>query len=182
MAFASSLLITDVDDTIKDSRVRDYWEMIKRGPRTGPEMMIPGMRELLYRAVENGHADKLYYVSKIPSFLNDFHYEFLEKNTFPDGVLVTRGFERNFKYKNIKSILEYEKPKNLILIGDNGEADAEIYNKIRKYAEQRNIKVRIFIRRAYSGNQQSYPQIKYFRYASEIAPSFSKIYCSKSFR
>lgn len=172
--FASNVLISDVDDTIKDSQVRDYWEMLKRGRRTGPEMMVPGMRELLYLAKENGHSDKLFYVSKIPSFLDGYHREFLTNNNFPEGVLVSRGFGSSFKLNAIKKIINETQPLKLSLIGDNGEADAEVYNEIRKYAEQRGIIVRSFIRKSYSDNIKSYPKMIYFSKPEEIAPLFLK--------
>ena len=155
-AFAVSIVVSDVDDTIKDSRIRDYWEMILRGPQTGPEMMIPGMRDALYHILEVTNADTVFYVSKMPSVFEAFHEEFLEDNKFPAGILITRGLETDFKLNNISEIIEKTKASQVFLIGDNGEADSKIYHQIENKFRKRGVKVFSFIRKAYQKNYKIY--------------------------
>lgn len=173
-AFAVSIVISDVDDTIKDSRIRNYWEMVLRGPRTGPEMMIPGMRDALYHILEVTNSETVFYVSKMPSVFEAFHEEFLESNKFPAGILITRGLETDFKLNNITEIIEKTNASQVFLIGDNGEADSKIYHQIEKRFRKRGVHVLSFIRKAYADNYKIYEGQYLFNDGCDLVEMFQK--------
>lgn len=151
-AQAKDILITDIDDTLKLSMVRDRVQLILRGPRTGPEMVVDGMNEALWRIVYQYSIEDVFYVSKIPSILQGLHDKFLERNYFPPGLLFGRDSLNNFKETQIKSIIDLEKPDRVILIGDNGELDPQIYKRIVDSYIGKEIEFEVRIRIAYPDN------------------------------
>lgn len=157
LAFAKTIIITDIDDTIKDSRVRNKWELIRRGPQTGPEMVIPGMQQALLRLMQIAKTNQIFYVSKIPKVFEDYHQEFLNRNYFPYGLLISRGFQSDFKYQVVMEIIRLEKPTEVILIGDNGESDPKIYSRIRSsFKRNKDLSFKVFIREAYPDKYRLY--------------------------
>ncbi|MEC9283328.1 MAG: phosphatase domain-containing protein [Bdellovibrionota bacterium] len=152
LAFAHSILITDVDDTLKDSRVRDRVQLILRGPRTGPEMVVGEMNEALWLLVYQEEIKEVFYVSKIPAILRRLHDKFLERNYFPPGLLFGRDSLGSFKENQVKEIIDLEKPSKVVLVGDNGEADPQIYKRIVDSYRGSGIEFEVRIRLAYSDN------------------------------
>ncbi|MEE6250748.1 MAG: phosphatase domain-containing protein [Bdellovibrionota bacterium] len=152
LAFAHTILITDVDDTLKDSRVRDRVQLILRGPRTGPEMVVPGMNLALWRLAYQQDVKNIFYVSKIPAILKRFHDKFLERNYFPPGLLYGRDSLGSFKENQIKEIIDLHRPTKVILVGDNGEADPQIYKRIVDSYKASGIVFEVRIRIAYEFN------------------------------
>ena len=151
------LLISDIDDTIKVSHVLNKVAAVSRAADiTTP---FTGMAQL-YQLIQNaqgGHM-KIVYLSNAPEkvagipALKISHQKFLNFNHFPEGELDLRDdiFDQNHKINEIRRLIKSEKPDVVIMIGDNGERDAEIYHQaVVEYAGQ-GIQMVTFIHQLYS--------------------------------
>jgi phosphatidate phosphatase APP1 len=129
---AKTLIISDIDDTVKMTDVLGKTsKVVFNGVfRT---KAFSGMSELYQQLVKEN--DVIYYVSGSPKIIRIRVDEFLEENNFPQKknlILKDKTSDDTVKFKlsAIKKILEQVKPDKLIMIGDDGEHDPEIYNKI----------------------------------------------------
>lgn len=146
----SRLIISDIDDTIRDvdvpSRINSFNNIFLK-----PFRPIPGMSDL-YRRFTSINNNQVFYVSGGPWQLYPATYnEFLSFNNFPDpqslfmrSVVPTnlaglrdavKSFStEKFKQKTITYILNtmLNFKKSVILIGDEGERDPEVYNYINQ--------------------------------------------------
>jgi hypothetical protein len=148
-------VISDIDDTIKISEVRDRHAMLRNAflRELAP---VPGMAEFYQMLARSNHA-QFHYVSASPWQLYEPLAEFVNAHGFPHGTFALKEFRwknRNFlslfsnpeKYKPtvIEPLLKRFPQRRFILIGDSGERDPEIYAALaRKYPRQI---VRIYIR------------------------------------
>jgi phosphatidate phosphatase APP1 len=151
-AQAQIMVVSDVDDTIKVSHVLDKDSTLANGPLIHNAFL--GMPELYHAIVEHPQMLTLKYLSNAPKrFIGDIHQKFLRANHFPKGELVTRRWRQifsgnNHKLDSLRSFIKEHQPREMILIGDNGEADTEIYAQIRREFPQ--ITGPTYIRVAYS--------------------------------
>ncbi len=149
-AQAKTVLISDIDDSIKNSHVLSTTDALFNAGKT--QNLVLGMNAL-YQAVSHAESDmKFYYVTNAPkSFMQKNHRNFLARNEFPPGSLRLREslFQSDFKVTEIRKILKAEKPEFAILVGDNGEKDVYVYEQIVK--EFPNTSFLTYIRIAYSG-------------------------------
>jgi hypothetical protein len=147
-------IISDIDDTIKDSHVRNRKELLTntflRNFRP-----IPTISKLYQDWSQLGA--EFHYVSSSPWQLHDPLTEFLAQEGFPEGSLHLRSFSlRNSrllspfvfrpenKARSIRNLLQQFPHRRFILIGDSGERDPEIYGEAaRRFPQQVQ---RIFIR------------------------------------
>lgn len=149
---AQVMVVSDVDDTIKVSHVLDKDSALANGPMINNAFM--GMPELYHAIVELPNIVTLKYLSNAPKkFIGDIHQKFLKTNNFPKGDLVTRRWRQIFsgsthKIDSLRRFIREHQPREMILIGDNGEHDTEIYAQIRK--EFPSIAGPTYIRVAYS--------------------------------
>ncbi len=92
----------------------------------------------------------VYLSNAIHMFSYDSHAELLENGDFPQGELIlrTNPWDRFHKIKTLRLWMQNEKPDRVILFGDNGEQDPEIYEQIKK--EYPKIQFIVFIRQMYS--------------------------------
>lgn len=148
-AYSQTVLVSDVDDTIKVSHVLDPDSAI--GNSLKVRNVFRGMADL-YTEIKNSQpTTKFYYVTNAPeSLFSSIHGKFLKIHNFPEGRLLLRKSlsDQNHKVNSIRSIIELENPTTLILIGDNGERDPAVYNQIK--TEYPNLRIMTFIREAYS--------------------------------
>lgn len=148
-AQAKTLLISDIDDTIKNSHVLDKSDSISNAVKT--ENLVLGMNAV-YHATQRAQADiRFYYVSNAPkAIMHGSHSDFLSLNQFPAGFLRLRDglFQQDFKVTEIRKILKKENPHLVIFVGDNGEKDISIYDQIKK--EYPQIRFVTYIRLAYT--------------------------------
>ncbi|MFM6927557.1 MAG: phosphatase domain-containing protein [Bdellovibrio sp.] len=135
-AETDTVLISDIDDTLKVQYVLDLSEAAKYVIDDRTRFM--GMNSL-YQAIAHDNPEmKFYYVSKAPEWLmGRTHRSFLAKGEFPKGDYHPRTEypAETHKIQTISKIIESEKPLNVILVGDNGEADSKVYD----YLEQKYI-------------------------------------------
>jgi phosphatidate phosphatase APP1 len=141
-------VISDIDDTIKITQVRDRRAAVKN-TFLEPFQAVPGMAQLYQNWATNDGA-QFYYVSASPWQLFLPLSDFLKSNGFPAGVFCLKDFrlkdktrfslfENPQKYKPgiIEPILKTFPQRQFVLIGDSGERDPEIYGDLaRRFRKQ----------------------------------------------
>lgn len=175
------LLISDIDDTIKASHVLDKASMVGRvGNIT---VRFSGMAQLYQLIVnENPSSTKIIYLSNAPKdivgipALQYIHQTFLSYNRFPPGAVDLREniFEQNHKIKELRRVISAEKPDVVIMVGDNGEQDAEIYRQASVDFQKLPIKMVSFIHQIYSVRPGIISQLLSTNYFSEIGKKLEK--------
>jgi phosphatidate phosphatase APP1 len=141
------IIISDIDDTILVShstqlirklRLMLFHNALTRTPFEGVSSF--------YKALEKGKENRknpFFYVSSSEWNLYDLLENFFDHNDIPKGVLQLRRLENSIykfwksgqgshehKYDKIKSLLEFYKNQQFILIGDSGQKDPEIYLRL----------------------------------------------------
>lgn len=148
-AFAQTLVVSDIDDTIKISHVLDIDSAINNFPRT--KNHFTGMADS-YQALRQSKTNIqfAYVTNAIHSVSGKFHQSFLSQNNFPEGGLFLRTspLEKNFKVTTIRNLIQDNNLQELIMVGDNGEKDIEVYDQIRR--EFPHLRTRIYIHVVYS--------------------------------
>ncbi|MEK6628877.1 MAG: phosphatase domain-containing protein [Bdellovibrionota bacterium] len=148
--------MSDIDDTIKVSHVLSLLGKVSRASDiTTP---FAGMAPL-YRLIlnQNIQDSRIVYLSNAPkeiaglAALEFSHKTFLGYNEFPPGTVALREnfSDKNHKINYIRMLLEEQKPDLVILIGDNGERDPEIYHQIYNEYSSRT-RIISFIHQLYS--------------------------------
>lgn len=135
-SFARTLIISDIDDTIKVSHILSTSDKVSRA--TDVSTPFTGMAQLYQLILNENIADsKIVYLSNAPETVAGIplmaisHQEFLSNNHFPKGELDLNEsiFNSDHKITEIRRLIEIEKPDLVILVGDNGERDAEVYHQ-----------------------------------------------------
>lgn len=151
-----TIVISDIDDTIKITEVIKRREML-RLTFLHPFKPINQMSDKYTSWIQNNKVDSIYYLSSSPWQLYPHLKSFLQQNNFPhshnlylrtfvpekmDSILSFVLDSFNYKIQSIRNIMQSD--YKLILIGDEGERDPEIYNQIAN--EYPNNISKIFIR------------------------------------
>lgn len=136
-------IISDIDDTIKDTSVGDRVELLTntflRDFRS-----VDGMADVYRQWSQRGAS--FHYVSSSPWQLFESLHQMNVLNQFPAGTMHLRNFRlrdqllkkviirRHGKTTAIRFLLKHLPDRKFVLIGDSGEKDPEIYRKIcRKF-------------------------------------------------
>lgn len=141
-------VISDIDDTIKLSRVLDRDELL-RNTFCRPFKPVPGMAAA-YQTWATNHGAAFHYVSASPWQLYAPLAEFAQSNGFPAGTFHLRPFRvkdgtfldlfkspERYKPGVIEPVLKRFPQRRFVLVGDSGERDPEIYAALaRKYPAQ----------------------------------------------
>lgn len=151
---AQTLLVSDIDDTIKLAHIKDLSEAARYAFDDKSRFM--GMSELYHLLAQDQSNFKVVYLSKAPRWLmGRTHQNFLNNGKFPVGEYIPRtdyGADEH-KLKSIRNLMNSMKPRKVILIGDNGEQDAEIYSQIAKEYANQGIEIYQFIRIVYASSK-----------------------------
>jgi len=140
-------IISDIDDTIKQSNVLDKVELL-RNTFARPFVAVEGMPQVYQALAERGAT--FHYVSASPWQLYAPLEQFVRLEKYPPGTWDMKSFRiwddswRNLlansakvKTPAIERLLRQFPERRFLLIGDSGEADPEIYGKLaRKYPAQ----------------------------------------------
>ncbi len=131
-------VISDIDDTIKITNVRDKKKLMEN-TFLKPFMPVPGMADL-YRSWAARPNTVFHYVSANPYQLYRPLREFIDAEHFPAGTYFLKSFrakdsslleflgkQDDFKTRMIQPILADFPFRKFILVGDSGEQDPEIY-------------------------------------------------------
>ena len=134
-------IVSDIDDTIKDSQVGDRKELLAN-TFLREFRSIEGMADLYSDWAGQGAA--FHYVSSSPWQLMEALQDFSDDVGFPGGSMHLRNFRlrdqllrklvlrRNGKVIAIRNLLKALPEREFVLIGDSGEKDPKIYRKICK--------------------------------------------------
>lgn len=137
---ADSLIVTDIDDTIKDTSVLNTRKMLSK-TFFKDFKPVKGMPELFSRLIGTNKSAVIY-LSGSPPELGPALSRFIVKEGFPRGILRLRGngaltakylagSVKKYKEAEMRIIMErYNLP--VILIGDSGQDDPEVYSLIDK--------------------------------------------------
>lgn len=130
------IIISDIDDTIKDSKIRETTgvRQILRSLFKGHYYRfdaLEGMSEF-YQTL-NRPDTLVIYVTSTPFQLAAFLLKFLRDNRFPEGPVFMRwlgygGF--GHKYRTLSKILTQVDGQRVYCIGDSGEEDLAIYRRV----------------------------------------------------
>ncbi len=181
-------IISDLDDTIKITRVHRKREMIKEALMGGAatDEPVPAMAALYQQIVKN-EKSPVFYVSASPDALSARIVRFLSLNRFPPGSLnlirlespekFIKGFSKYIvKYKSeaIKKIFDAFPEKQFLLFGDSGQEDPRIYSQIASAFPNR-IKA-IYIREVKDGeaSQKDYPNCIFFISVDDVKADLAR--------
>ncbi|WP_150452037.1 App1 family protein [Arenibacter lacus] len=143
-------VVSDIDDTILHTGLISplKWRVIYNTLFTTPGKRLPltGAADFyhrLHRGPSGDASNPIFYVSNSPWNLYRYLEFFLRENNFPKGPILLRSLSSFFKRHRkaseenkphkpteILNILETYPDMPLILIGDSGEKDADIYMEI----------------------------------------------------
>ena len=170
------IVVSDIDDTIKVSQVRNSTQMVL-GHLGGTPPSFPYLIRVyqdIKRHYEGQKEEVLfYYLSSSPNFINV--HQWLQDHLAPEGIIRQRNLwelmvENSYQYKvkNLKQfLLEHQKAAaqsgdelKLLFFGDNGEKDPLVYQSIFEDQDLKHERISIFIRRVYEGTEIR--GIKYF--------------------
>jgi phosphatidate phosphatase APP1 len=142
-------VISDIDDTIIRTEATSFVRMMKNTFTRNAVTRLPfeGVAGF-YRALHMGskkdrYKNPIYYVSSSPWNLFDMLEDFLEVNEIPAGPLMLRDFgiddtkfiktgHLQHKLEQIEKIISFSGDMPFILIGDSGQKDPEIYERVVK--------------------------------------------------
>ena len=146
-------VISDIDDTIKDSHVTDKSELLK-STFLQEFRAVDGMAKVYSQWQADGAA--LHYLSASPWQLFPPLAAFVRDNGFPKGDFYLRQFrikDRSFyslfespyeyKTKIISQILHNFPERKFVLVGDNTESDPQAYASIAKRFPKNIVKILI---------------------------------------
>ena len=136
-------VISDIDDTIKVSRVQDR-EALLRNTFAKRFQAVPCMAAV-YAYWARTNAALFHYVSASPWQLYSPLAQFMATNGFPAGSVHLRYFRvqdgsfldlfrspEQYKLDTIKPLLQRFPKRRFSLVGDSGERDPEIYGRLAR--------------------------------------------------
>ena len=142
-------IISDIDDTVLVSRITHFLAklklmLLKNSTERSP---FPGIAAFL-RALRKGYDDKgynpVFFVSGSEWNLFDLLINFFQYHDIPEGPLFLKDkgtrsdggdlktIEKEYKREKIRHILETFPDMKFICIGDSGQEDPEIYQKVQE--------------------------------------------------
>ncbi|HEY7758014.1 MAG TPA: App1 family protein [Burkholderiales bacterium] len=136
-------IVSDIDDTIKHTQVRDRREMLLN-TFAREFAAVPGMAAWLQRCGAAEPAASFHYVSGGPHQLYPALAEFLHAQAFPQGTVHLRSIDlereifaagsgtHTHKLEVIGQLLEDFPQRRFVLVGDSGEQDPEVYGELAR--------------------------------------------------
>lgn len=148
---ARTLLVSDIDDTIKLANVKDLSEAARFAFDSQSRFL--GMNQL-YHLIKKDQPDlEIVYLSKAPNWLmGRTHRKFLVNGQFPAGEYINRtNYDEDVhKIQTLREVMAKVRPDKVIFVGDNGEQDAAVYKQISQEFAAPNLQFHQFIRVVYS--------------------------------
>jgi hypothetical protein len=141
-------VVSDIDDTIKHTQVRQLREMLLN-TFARPFAAVPGMAAW-YQGLERAQAGvAFHYVSGGPQHMGAALQAWLGEAGFPAGSLHLRAFSikphrllepgatKRHKLEAMEEIVQDHPQRRLLLVGDSGERDPETYGELARRHPQR---------------------------------------------
>lgn len=159
----SVIVISDIDDTLQDTRLRppdaswtaritQSWHLLTQAFKAHDAFV--GLTSVYMSLAANGA--QIHYVSGAPKFIERLPKKFLEVSGFPVGQLWVRPNMKvtteEFKFNSISEILLKNPDAQVILVGDNGERDVTVYNRLKSDSRFKNQIKLVFIHNLYPDN------------------------------
>jgi hypothetical protein len=148
-------VVSDIDDTIKVTQVRDRREMLLN-TFAREFVAVPGMAAWMRQCAASDRSMSFHYVSGSPHQLYPPLDQFLTEESFPAGTVHLRtvdltrvafqedGGTREYKLETIGRLMRESPQRRFVLVGDSGEHDPEIYGELGR--ARRGQVAAIFIR------------------------------------
>ncbi len=143
------LVISDIDDTVKITEVRDRKALL-RNTFLEPFRVVPGMAEVYQRWIDRGAGDHLHFVSSSPWQIYPALRAMLDQAGFPAATFTLKRIRlkdrsvrvlfadpRETKPEAIEALLDAHPGRRVVLVGDSGELDPEVYGEIARRHPQR---------------------------------------------
>ena len=171
----NTMIVSDIDDTIKWSHIL--------GPgivRDAPDyrLAFKGMPEL-YTSLANAGAKFAYVTGALDITIDNRERDLIPQkvvatNHFPGGTIHLHKVSEStevFKITTITKIMKENPLFDFILIGDNGQKDVDVYDKLRKDNEVGRQVKEVFIHKIYDGGKSTAPKPDQHRFitAAELA-------------
>lgn len=155
--FAKTIVISDIDDTIKVAHIRSKTDKLITAFKTNNIFL--GMADVYEKIKLHNKDAKVFYISNAPeSLMKLSHHALVSNGHFPnDGILLrTKGAsETEFKHIALEKLIKEQNPSTVVLFGDNGEHDVNFYQTVAsKFPE---IKFVTFIRVLYDLDNKANP-------------------------
>jgi phosphatidate phosphatase APP1 len=141
-------IISDIDDTVLPTHAQSllksaYMTFLNNAHTRLPFQGVAAFYKALQTGVSGAEYNPIFYVSSSPWNLYDLLFDFMTVNGIPHGPLLLKdyGFTHKklfsesheaHKVKSIQNILDAYPTLSFILIGDSGQHDPEIYDKVIK--------------------------------------------------
>lgn len=140
----ATVVISDLDDTVKITHVQNKAQALKNALFS--TKVFEPMPELL-RAMD-GYSSGVYILSASPKIFNRQIKKLLRVNEIPYRGLYTRNLKQlrdkvAYKKNTIRNLINSE--DEVVLIGDNVEADADIYLDIKKEFPEKDFQIYIHL-------------------------------------
>jgi phosphatidate phosphatase APP1 len=135
-------VISDLDDTVLHSHATSLWQMAKLTLLHNAHTRLPfegvaGFYQALQRGRDGEAYNPVFYVSNSPWNLYDLLEDFLDVHGIPRGPLLLRDWSlrtlkagQAHKLAAIEGLLEAYPGLQVVLVGDSGERDPEIYRQV----------------------------------------------------
>jgi phosphatidate phosphatase APP1 len=135
-------VISDLDDTVLHSHATSLWQMAKLTLLHNAHTRLPfegvaGFYQALQRGRDGEAYNPVFYVSNSPWNLYDLLEDFLDVHGIPRGPMFLRDWSLRtlkagevHKLAAIEGLLECYPGLQVVLVGDSGERDPEIYRQV----------------------------------------------------
>jgi phosphatidate phosphatase APP1 len=135
-------VISDLDDTVLRSNATSLWQMARLTLLHNAHTRLPfegvaGFYQALQRGRDGEAYNPVFYVSNSPWNLYDLLEDFLDLQGIPRGPLLLRDWSlrtlkagEGHKLAAIEALLEAYPGLPVVLVGDCGERDPEIYRQV----------------------------------------------------
>ena len=135
-------VISDLDDTVLHSNATSLWQMARLTLLHNAHTRLPyegvaGFYQALQRGRDGEAYNPVFYVSNSPWNLYDLLEDFLDVHGIPRGPLLLRDWSlrglragETHKLAAIKALLDEYPGLQVVLVGDCGERDPEIYRQV----------------------------------------------------
>lgn len=147
-------VISDIDDTIIVSYTASFFKRIGTLALTTPNKRETiSFTQKLFKEFKKQNV-RVFYVSKSESNLFGMLTSFIKYNKLPKGQLILTPYlkfsqllnpkkKQNFKFNNIRFIIENSITNGFVLVGDDSQQDMEIYLNITREFPKRILKIYI---------------------------------------
>lgn len=138
-------VISDIDDTVLHSSILDWktaaqLTFLHNARTRKPLLGVAALYRALQRGVAGRDLNPIFYVSNSPWNLYDLLEDFLELNGIPQGPTSLRrlglhegeilGAGGEPKLGRVRTLLQRYPTLRWVLLGDSGQADAEVYGQV----------------------------------------------------